>query len=121
MTQARQAFQEPRSFYRLIRPVRCFKFIYVDGSFVTNKESPGDIDVVLELPVPDRSTAIRLKNMKLSNQLYVYEKFGIHVFIYPEGFLGNDLRAFFQYLRPEEALTRGLQPGTTKVILRVAL
>jgi hypothetical protein len=34
---------------------------------------------------------------------------------------GNDLRAFFQYLRPEEALTRGLRAGETKGILRIVL
>ena len=109
------------AFLAWIRPVGCFTWVYVDGSFVTNKEMPGDIDLVLELPPPNRALAARLQKMKLFDQTYVHRTFGLHVFFFVESFPGNDLRAFFQYLRPEEALTRGLSAGETKGILRLTL
>jgi hypothetical protein len=114
-------FKNLEAFIAWIRPVKCFKCIYVDGSFVTTKEIPGDIDLVLELPPPDPALATRLQKMKLFDQAYVHKTFELHVFLYVAGFPGNDLRAFFQYLRPEEARMRGLQAGETKGILRVAL
>ena len=108
-------FKNLETFIGWIRPVKCFKFIYVDGSFVTNKEIPGDIDLVLELPAPTPAIATRLQKMKLFDQVYVHKTFELHAFFYVAGFPGNDLRVFFQYLRPEEAQMRGCKPGKPRV------
>ena len=78
------------AFIAWIRPVKCFKFVDVDGSFVTNKKIPGDIDIVLELPAPDPPFATRLQKMKLFDQNYVHKTFEIHAFFYVAGFPGND-------------------------------
>lgn len=119
--QRARLFKNLDAFIAWIRPVKCFKFIYIDGSFVTNKEIPGDVDLILELPSPAPAMATRLQKMKLFDQAYVHRTFELHVFFYVAGFPGNDLRAFFQYLRPEETQMRGLQAGETKGILRVEL
>ena len=114
-------FKNLETFIGWIRPVKCFKFIYIDGSFVTDKDVPGDIDIFLELPPPSRKILKLLEEMKIDDQSYAREKFALHAFLFVQNSPGLDLRAFFQYVRREDAEKRGLQPSETKGILRIAL
>lgn len=34
----------------VVRPIGLFVAVYIDGSFVTDKPAPSDIDIVIELP-----------------------------------------------------------------------
>lgn len=101
-----------------------FTALYVDGSFVTDKALPGDIDAVLELPRaalprllahPDRLTLLDTAAVKAT-----YE---VHLFFQPEAppDPNPNMANFFQHLRPEEALVRRLPADTMRGILRVAL
>lgn len=111
-------------FVQASKRFQLFTALYVDGSFVTDKPSPGDIDAVLELPRaalprllahPDRLTLIDTAAVKAA-----YE---VHLFFQPEAppTPDPDMAKFFQHLRPEEALVRRLPADTTRGILRVAL
>ncbi len=93
----------------------------VDGSFITNKELPSDIDITLELPAP---TVPLLQTIVASGVLAhdaIRNHYMIDIYATFGGGVGNDFRAFFQYLRPEDAQDRGLQPGAVKGILRLVL
>lgn len=92
--------------------------LIVDGSFVTDKERPSDIDVVAmiaNLPEGNQREWIRAwqpqhQELKAQNCVDLYPTV--------TG-TGNDFSAYFQYLRPEEALDRGAPLGLLKGILRI--
>ena len=91
--------------------------LILDGSFVTNKEHPGDIDAVAmigNLPDPQQHEWVRAWQPMHSELKTQY-----HVDLYPTVRGGNDFSAFFQYLKPEEALERGAPLGTLKGLLRI--
>lgn len=97
-------------------PIEC---LIVDGSFVTNKERPGDIDVVAMI------TNLTERNQREWVRAWEPQRAMIkqnhRVDLYPTVLgRGNNFSAYFQYLRPEEALERGAPLGVLKGILRVA-
>jgi len=107
----------------MIRPVPEFDLVYVDGSFITDKELPRDIDIVLQLA--DVSTLFRVlgTHPNLYDQAYIKSAFLVDLWFsfvqMPQG--TPDLREFFQYVRPEDALARGAAVGSKKGILRISL
>lgn len=92
----------------------------VDGSFVTDKPIPNDIDVVVDL------TACHVEDQKQwysswsDSHEYVKDKFNVDFYPFAAG-NGNDFSAFFQYVRVEDALARGISPTVRKGILRVQI
>ncbi len=107
----------------MIRPIPEFDLVYVDGSFITDKQSPRDIDIVLELA--DMPTLFRVLSThpNLYDQPYIKSAFLVDLWFsfvqIPQG--TPDLREFFQYVRPEDALGRGVAVGSKKGILRISL
>lgn len=93
--------------------------VYVDGSFVTNKTLPGDIDVVIDITNCDEAgQGWWLRQFHLNHDAI---KAQFSVDFYPQILnQGHQLTGFFQYVRVEEALSRGASPDTRKGILRLA-
>lgn len=110
-------------FYNLLKSVSEIDVIYVDGGFVTDNELPKDVDVVIEYP--DTATFIRLRaaHRFLGDRTHVKDTYKVDMLpCLPQLPAGvNDLREYFQYVRPEDALRRGLPAGAKKGILRVSV
>lgn len=110
-------------FHHLLKPVSELDLMYVDGGFVTNNELPKDVDVVIEFP--DAATFLRLRaaHRFLGDRTYVQDTYKVDMLpclpVLPPGV--NDLREFFQYVRTEDALRRGLPVGAKKGILRISI
>lgn len=91
----------------------------IDGSYVTDKVLPNDVDVIV-----DTTHCIAA-----DQQLWV-EAWAVHherakvdfsVDFWPVVIgIGNDFSAFFQYVRVEEALRRGIPPAVRKGIIKVS-
>lgn len=112
------------AFIDRVKPIPEINIIYIDGGFVTNNEHPKDVDVIVEYP--DFQAMMRLllveqPFLRDRNQIKVDYKVDLLPCLpqLPSGV--NDLREYFQYLRPEEALRKGLPKGAKKGILRVAI
>lgn len=94
------------------------KAFLIDGSYVTDKPIPGDVDLVVD--VTDCNDADREQWFNAWEAHHEYVKNTFHVDFYPFVVgLGNDFSAFFQYIRIDEALRRGISPALRKGILRV--
>jgi hypothetical protein len=92
--------------------------IYMDGSFVTDKEIPGDIDVAVDITgcsLPDQNEWIVAFHREHDR---VKREFRTDFYPYI-GEQGHNFRAFFQYVRVDEALARGAPNGIRKGILRL--
>jgi len=111
-------FDGLRDFVKLIQFVGWVKLVFVDGSFVTDKESPGDIDVTIELPAASPEVAATFLKSSIFNRDQIKQKYGVDVLPTTEH---QDLRDFFQSLKTSEARKRGLQPNAVKGILRLKL
>ena len=92
--------------------------IYVDGSYVTDKPVPGDVDVVVDVSGCDTEGQQHWLQEWAANHDQV--KAVHHVDFYPVVCgPGHDFVAFFQYVRAEEALRRGIGLDVRKGILQV--
>ena len=90
--------------------------VYVDGSFVTDKEIPNDVDVTLDLSrTSEESTRVRGVLLML-RQRHLMERYSVHFWVSLSGY--NDFTAFFKYAGPELAY-RGLTNKHKKGILRL--
>lgn len=91
--------------------------IYIDGSFVTDKEIPGDVDVVLDLV--DAHDLMRMQGLLwfFEKRPLFKEEFCVDYCINLPG--ENDFSHFFQYVGVKTASIKGLQPNDMKGILRV--
>lgn len=91
---------------------------FVDGSYTTSKDMPGDIDCVLDLTNATQlqiGAALTLFHLR---QDEIKRNFKVDFWFYhPDA--DKDLRQFFQYVRVEELQQRQLPPETRKGILRV--
>lgn len=104
--------------------------VYVDGSFVTDKESfaadgdpPNDVDIVLELADATMLQTLALRLPALFDRDSVKANFKVDLLFAFEPMLPGlpDLREFFQYLRPQEAIDRSVPIGTKKGILKISV
>ncbi len=92
--------------------------LYVDGSFITDKMTPDDTDVVLDLTnAPDARKWQGLQFMN-NHQARIKILYGVHFWVNLPG--QNDFSAFFQYVGVKTARAKGLDPRQTKGILRIA-
>lgn len=92
--------------------------ILFDGSFVTDKPSPEDTDVVLDLTgAPDARKWQGLQFMR-QHQQRIKLLYGVHFWVNLPG--DNDFAAFFQYVGLKTARAKGVHPRQTKGILRIA-
>ncbi len=92
--------------------------LYFDGSFITDKVTPDDTDVVLDLTnAPDARKWQGLQFMK-DHQDRIKILYGVHFWVNLPGL--KDFAAFFQYVGVKTAHIKGLHPRQTKGILRIA-
>jgi hypothetical protein len=94
------------------------KEILVDGSFTSDKESPDDIDVVFDLSGCSTDARNHWITIFMTQEAWLKAQFRVDFWVYFPG-APNDLRAFFEYVRPEEAIRRGMPPGELKGLLRI--
>jgi hypothetical protein len=90
-----------------------------DGSFVTDKELPEDIDVVLDLSNADVETQGNGLKFFLRNKDRLKAQYRVHFLINLPGITGWDMSAFFQYIGVKTAKFKGLMPRHNKGILRL--
>ncbi len=92
-------------------------FLYIDGSYITAKDRPGDVDVVVVLPEdPLRAAAF----LRAYDRAEIKRKYHVDCLKQTSG-PGGDFKDLFQRLRLEVALDLGLGPDFRKGILRVPL
>ena len=76
-------FNNFRKFLELISPFKVkIKHLMVDGSFVTLKETPGDIDCIMVIENNFRFTPEIVE--ELSNSKKLYKLYNIHLFMFEE-------------------------------------
>ena len=92
--------------------------IYFDGSFVTDKELPDDIDMFLEFNSSSNARKFEGLIFLKEHQNRIMENFRVHFWVSFPG--ANDFCRFFQYVGIKTANTKGLNPKHKKGILRIA-
>ena len=100
-------------------------FVWIDGSFVTDKVDPGDIDVILETLL-DSAEALPFVLTVMAERAHQKQHHGVDALpswpgIAPLTDLGLPVVEAFQRLRPGDAKARYLLPDAKKGILRVQL
>ena len=94
--------------------------ILIDGSYVTDKALPSDVDIVVDITTcQDQGQTTWLEAWDM-HHVEVKQNYMVDFYPFVVG-EGNDFSAFFQYVRVEEALRRGIAPTVRKGILRVEL
>jgi hypothetical protein len=92
--------------------------LIVDGSFVTDKIQPSDIDAVAM--IGNLSEQNQREWVRAWQPHHAPLKQASRVDLYPTAAgQGNNFSAYFQYIRPEEALERGAPIGLLKGLLRI--
>lgn len=103
----------------MLRSVGVFKEIYVDGSFVTDKVEPGDVDVCAPMDDADFPVfAMHPHALKLADDQLMKNTHKVQLFLGPRGVT---LIQFFKGLKARDALLRGVAPSTKRGILKVIL
>lgn len=92
--------------------------ILIDGSYVTDKPLPGDVDVIVDISGCMEADQLRWFEAWNDHHEHVKDAYLVDFYPFVVG-QGNDFSAFFQYVRIEEALRRGISPNIRKGILRV--
>lgn len=92
--------------------------ILLDGSYVTDKVAPNDVDVVIDLSGCAAPDVHAWTDRWAAERDYVKDAFAVDFYPMVAG-MGNDFTAFFQYVRIDEALSRGMSPDQRKGILRL--
>ncbi len=115
----RALWADLRGFLTWVAPQPKPTSIYFDSSFTSDKTAPSDVDVVFDLEGCDNATRNHWLIVFATQQSAIKRDYRVDFWVYCPG-MPNDLRAFFAYVRPEEALMRGMGPGDLKGLLRVA-
>ena len=89
----------------------------VDGSFVTDKEEPSDVDVVLDLRDATDQQQFRGLILMRDRQVSFQDTYGVDFWINLPGI--NNFSDFFQYVGVKTSRFKGLSPTHRKGILRV--
>lgn len=94
--------------------------ILIDGSYVTDKALPGDVDVVVDVTTCEGPHQKAWFDAWTEHHMHVKQSYMVDFYPFAVG-VGSDFSAFFQYVRIDEALKRGIAPHVRKGILRVEL
>ncbi len=101
--------------------VHCPSVLFIDGSFTSDKSVPQDIDVVADLSGLPDAGVVHWFGIYANRQTQIKQQYSVHFFIYSPTIGPHDLRQFFQYVRTDEALRRGMDPSDRKGLLEVHL
>lgn len=93
--------------------------LLIDGSFVTDKAVPSDVDMVFDVTsITDERLLYRA--LKFFNEHHNQLKMNYMVDWYTNlPGLGKDFNLFFQYVGEKTAQTKGLSPNNLKGLLKV--
>ena len=98
-----------------------FVDLVLDGSFVTDKTEPGDIDAVLRTKADYWTAVVPLAssaNAWLTEPERMKALHGVYAVIEDAG---GSMVDFYASMRPEEALSRGLAANARRGLVRVTL
>lgn len=110
-----------KEYLSAIRPIGIVTAIYVDGSFVTDKTVPSDIDIVLQLPPPSPVIMTAIMRPEFDHDA-VKLRYKMDIWLwYPEAVGDDDWVANFQEIKPKDLVRLRLKPDARKGILRVVL
>jgi hypothetical protein len=107
-----------QAFLEWIDPLPAPAAILIDGSYVTDKALPSDVDVVVDITGCSIEDFRRWAIAHGTAHAIVKEQFRVDFYPYAIG-VGNDFSTYFQYVRIDDALRRGIEPETRKGILKV--
>jgi hypothetical protein len=108
-----------RQYVGFVQSFALFTDLYVDGSFVTDAPLPNDIDVVLELHPANLVQLLgHPQSMAILNARGIKTQYEVHQFIEPPP---CPMAAFFQQMRPADAIARSLSAAQKRGILKVTL
>ena len=93
--------------------------IYINGSFVTDKEYPEDVDIVLDLRYTSDERKWRGLVFMNTHQKRLLREHQIHFWINLPIPDAGDFTFFFQYVGVKTARFKGLNPKHLKGILRI--
>ena len=110
-----QGFQD---FLRWIEHLSLPLGVLVDGSFVTDKPLPDDADVIIDISSCTEAEYQLWADHWSQGREYAKVTFQVDFYPVVAGH-GHDFSAFFQYVRIDDALRRGVPPATRKGILKV--
>ena len=91
--------------------------IYCNGSFVTDKDIPQDVDVVLDLREAPNGRKWQGLEFMWREQNRIRSQYQVDFWVNLPGV--NDFSLFFQYVGIKTAKFKGLHPNHHKGILRV--
>jgi hypothetical protein len=108
--------QRPKLFHKLVafiveaQTARFARCLLIDGSFVTAKADPNDIDLVLVLPLThDLEADLSPAQYNLVSKRSVQKRYGFDIVTVREITAEyNEAAAFFQQVRGQPALRKGL-------------
>lgn len=92
--------------------------LLVDGSFVTDKTIPSDIEVIYDV-TGVKAPVERAKAILFFNEKHQFLKDKYDVDWYPNLPGNNDFSLFFQYIGEKTAVMKNLPPKTLKGILSI--
>ena len=105
-----------------IRPVFVHP-IFVDGSFVTDKDEPEDIDIVLDLKETSDEQKFRglmfMADVHEGEAKSIFRTYNVHFLVNVDAPGFPDLSSFFQYVGIKTARIKSLDPRHLKGILRI--
>ena len=91
----------------------------IDGSYVTDKALPNDVDVIVDTTLCTPADQQIWVEAWAEHHEHAKNAFSVDFWPVVIG-VGNDFSAFFQYVRVEEALRRGIPPAVRKGLIRVS-
>ena len=101
-----------------IRKAEFLEPVYVNGSFVTDKDAPDDVDVVLDLRLASDGRKWRGLRLMQKERDRFREQYYVDFWVNLPG--ENNFSDFFQYVGIKSAKFKGLAHTDRKGILRVA-
>jgi hypothetical protein len=108
-----------RFLLRVIDSKSC-SFAYINGEFTTAKPAPKAIDVILQTRRISGPEAFRaIEPFLRRGHDAIREKYSVCLYFWSEEIL--DFREFFQFVRPEEAMSLPFVAGPRKGIVRIRL
>jgi len=99
-----------RRYLLLVKESRLVAWLAIDGSFVTDKEKPGDIDIVIVLHAAhDYARILTEEQLQPLSKKWVASRFEFDVFEAPEGTPRcEELIAFFMQVKGKPDLQKGI-------------
>lgn len=94
--------------------------IYIDGGFTSNKSVTKDIDVVLDISHLNDAEAFQALVWLSDNKQSIMSRYKVDIWI-KHRLMKNDLIDYFQYVKQEDILAKGMPMGSKKGLLRMPL